>query len=84
MSKKKYKFNNFKVDVYTAPGMKTSTYTLINKKTGEEYGQIKWHSPTRQYCFHPLDDNRITLTCVAEISTLMNEILAGRKKIGNN
>jgi len=83
MEKKKYKFKNFKVEVYTRPGMKTSTFTLINKKTKDEYGEIKWHPPSGQYFFYPLDENRLSLTCLTEISSLMKDILAGRKKVGN-
>lgn len=81
MKAKKYK--NFKVEVYTVPGKKTSTYTLTNKKTGDEIGSILWHYPTRQYCFFPQDENRLNIICIGEILSFMDELFAGRKKIGH-
>ena len=62
---------------------KTNIYTIFNKKSDEELGEISWYSYWRQYVFEPAYDCLFNHTCLKEISEFLTEINKNHKEKKN-
>ena len=59
---------------------KTSKWDITHNKGAFILGEIKWHSPWRQYCFFPDDETLYSKGCLNDISNFIQQLMAERKK----
>ena len=59
---------------------KTEHYTVVNKKSNDILGWIKWYGAWRQYCFFPLHETIFNTGCMKYIINFIEELMTERKK----
>lgn len=58
----------------------TQIWNVLNKRTGENCGQIKWHGGFRKYCFFPTNNFLFDSDCLRMISEKMEDMNAMRRE----
>ena len=59
---------------------KTDHYSVINKRSDDILGWIKWYGPWRQYCFFPLHCTIFNRDCMQYIIDFIQKLMEERKK----
>lgn len=59
---------------------KTKDIAIINLRSKEIIGEIKWFSKWRQYCFFPYHDTIWNTTCLEDIQAVIRDLKNERKK----
>jgi len=59
---------------------KTSVFDVINIKSGDRLGIIRWYGSWRQYCFFPHEETIFNSDCMQYIIDFMRELMEKRKK----
>lgn len=59
---------------------KTKVVAVVNKKSTDEIGVIRWHSPWRQYCFLPHGNTIWNTGCLNDINDMIAELKPVRPK----
>jgi len=57
----------FVVESPPAKGRTTSTYGVVNRRSGRSIGTIRWHGAWRQFCFFPHNDTVWSAGCLADL-----------------
>lgn len=65
-------------ELVETPGRKTEVYNIMSKSTGCPLGQIKWHSPWRQYCFYPIGDTIWNDGCMSDVINFTTRLMIKR------
>ena len=60
-------------------GAKTNVWNVMSKSHGAWLGRIYWYEPWRQYAFWPNDNTVWNRTCLADITTFIQEQMDARK-----
>lgn len=60
---------------------KTLVWDVINKRSGDLIGRIKYHGPWRQYCFFPSSFTVFSSGCLEEIITFIAAHKNDRREI---
>jgi len=58
---------------------KTKHYTVLNIKSDDILGWIKWYGPWRQYCFFPLHNTIFNNGCMLDIIDFIKKLMEERK-----
>lgn len=58
---------------------KTSVFDVINIKSGDRLGIIKWYGPWRQYCFFPHEETIFNMDCMRYIIDYIQNLMEARK-----
>lgn len=66
------------------PGRKTMTWVVVSQSSGVKLGEIRWHSPWRQYCFFPSSETIFNVECMNDIVDRIETIMRWRKNIRAN
>ena len=48
-------------------GRKTATRLIVNKRSGDLIGELRWYGPWRQWCFFPCPDTVWSAGCVRDV-----------------
>ena len=62
---------------------KTVVLSVTSVRTGSMLGVIKWYGQWRQYTFHPEDNTIFNPQCLADINSVINEMMDEREKRKN-
>ena len=76
----KYKFISF-IKIEDKP--KTSVYRVINNKSKNELGIIKWYSGWRQYCYFPTVQAVYSAGCLEDINDFIKRLKTNADKRRN-
>ena len=58
---------------------KTRYVNVINIRSGNFIGEIKWYGPWRQYCFFPDMDTVWNPKCLDDVNAVIRELMEERK-----
>jgi hypothetical protein len=58
---------------------KTKFITVVNSKSEDIIGEIKWYGPWRQYCFFPEFDTVWNMTCLNDVQEVIQKLMKDRK-----
>jgi hypothetical protein len=58
---------------------KTSVWSCKNNRSGDKLGEIKWHSPWRQYCYFPTVQAVYNTGCLKDISDFLEQLEKDRR-----
>jgi hypothetical protein len=58
---------------------KTSRYHCTTKSAGALLGEVKWHSPWRQYCYFPQIQAVYSAGCMTDIAHFVKQLNDARK-----
>lgn len=61
------------------PGMKTCVF-IVETKTGETLGTIRWYGAWRGYAFFPESDTLYEKQCLRDIADYLDEIRSVRRE----
>jgi len=50
-----------------------SVWCVLNKKSGDELGEVRWHYPWRQYCYFPSQPAVYSAGCLDDIQAFIEE-----------
>ena len=53
---------------------KTNVVAVVNIKSQEEIGEIRWYSPWRQYCFFPYGNTIWNTGCLNDINDMISNL----------
>ena len=59
---------------------KTSVFSIVSKRYGDELGIVKWYAPWRQYCFFPSEETIWNRGCLREVNEFIQKLMDERKK----
>ena len=62
-------------------GEKTCKFYVINRKSENVIGEIKWYGPWRQYCFFPVIGSVFNPDCMDFICEFIRNEMALRKRV---
>jgi hypothetical protein len=62
----------------TTPSGKTQIFQVVNKRSNEPIGQVRWYGPWRQYTFQPEYETVFSAGCLADIQDFIGAIKAGQ------
>lgn len=66
------------------PGRKTMTWAVVSQSNGVKLGEIRWHSPWRQYCFFPSGETIFNVECMNDIVDRIETVMRWRKNVQAN
>ena len=70
---KSYKFFRIEQEVLQS-GRKTCDYRIVNLRSGDIIGQIRWYGAWRQYCFMPCGDTIWSAGCLADVQSFITSL----------
>lgn len=69
----------FELYPYVKRGQKTSVYHIRTREGGEALGEIRWWGRWRKYAFFPAHGTLYEPTCLRDIATFIDDLMAERK-----
>jgi len=66
------------------PGLKTMVWLVVSHSSGVKLGELKWHSPWRQYVFFPAPETLFNIECMVDISDRIATLMRWRENIRRN
>jgi hypothetical protein len=69
----KTEYEYLKMVTVPAPG-KTSKWSVCNRRSGSELGEIKWYPAWRQYCYFPTVQAVYSQGCMDDISDFLKQL----------
>lgn len=57
------------------PGIKTDSWDIVNNKSNDVIGTIKWYGAWRQYCFYTMGGCIFNTGCLKNIDTFINKAM---------
>ena len=54
---------------------KTPAWTCVNKRSGDELGEVRWYPAWRQYCYFPTVQAVYSVGCLNDILNDINEFI---------
>jgi hypothetical protein len=64
-----------------APARKTMVWFVISQSSDVKLGEIKWHSPWRQYVFFPAPETLFNTDCLVVIADRIETLMRWRKNM---
>jgi len=61
------------------PGRKTSTWAVVSRSSSVKLGEIRWHSPWRQYVFFPSAETLFNVECMGDICDRIQTLMRWRR-----
>jgi membrane glycosyltransferase len=68
-----------RVEPIDSPSPKTLRWQVVNTRTGNVCGQIRWWGAWWKYCFFPQDNHLFDADCMRLIADFMEQNRAARK-----
>ena len=79
----RFHYRFFRVDEQERrPGRRTREYRVVNVRSGDVIGAIRWYAPWRQFCFFPTADTVWSAGCLADLQDALRKADARRKAEG--
>lgn len=63
------------------PIRKTMTWAVVSQSSSVKLGEIRWHSPWRQYVFFPSAETIFNIECMMDICDRIATLMRWRKNI---
>jgi len=60
---------------------KTLVYAILNIKSGDKIGTVKWYANWRQYVFFPVDQCIFSIGCLADIIDFTKKVQDNHKEL---
>ena len=60
---------------------KTLVYTILNRKSGDKIGTVKWYANWRQYVFFPSNECIFSCGCLEDIIDFTKKVQENHKKL---
>ena len=57
----------------------TNVYEVVNSKSGDPIGTIRWYANWRQYCFFPDNECVFSKGCMTDINDFITKLMDARK-----
>jgi len=64
------------------PKPKAKMFDVMNMKSDDWLGVVRWYAPWRKYCFFPADDIVFCADCLRDIQDFINKLMDERRKKG--
>lgn len=63
---------------------KTLVYAILNIKSGDKIGIVKWYANWRQYVFFPVDECIFSIGCLTDIIDFTKKVQDNHKELRKN